>query len=463
MKKIQTSTLRQQFQKWRTIFRGCMLLLLLPHAVGTKAQALSLDSCLNLALLNNATIQNSTLEIESAKLVKKQAFTKYFPDINATGGGYYAMHPIIEYGISDISNAGVRDLLYTLYQEYGTSIPGLNNNISLFQRGVAAGVTAVQPIYAGGRIVTGNKLAKLGVQAAEYQNEIAKQDIILQTEKSYWMVISLQEKKKTIAQAQTLLDTLYKDVTGACSAGLVTQNDVLKVTLKQNEMTSTLLKVNNGIKLATMALCQSIGIEYSDSLLLTDSLDTKTDEPMSIYKPETEAVENRNETKLLNLNVEATRLQHRMTLGEALPQIGVGAGYVYNNVFEKNAFNGMVFATVQVPLSTWWETAYKLKQQKIKQEEADINRQDLTEKMELQTRQAWNEVEEAYSQVKLSESTVYNAEQNLTLSKQNYSAGLISLSELLEAQTIYRQALDQQCDNKIAYKVKLTRYKQLIL
>ena len=74
---------------------------------------------------------------------------------------------------------------------------------------------------------------------------------------------------------------------------------------------------------------------------------------------------------------------------------------------------------------------------------------------------AWNDLSEAYSQVMLSQQTAKTATENLNLSTDNYNAGMISMSELLEAQTLLQQAHSQLADDKVDYMKKLTKYKQL--
>ena len=460
MKQNRTTHIHNTKRNMQTLFEVILLTCCLTPFLFANSQTLSLDSCINLALQNNAKTQNSSLEIEASKQVKKQAETKYFPNVSLVAGGFRALNPFVELGIKDVSNASVRDLLNNLYSEYGAAL-GLPNTISLFQRGMTAAATAVQPIFVGGQIVNGNRLAKLGIEASKLQNEITKQEVRLQTEESYWLVVSLHEKVKTVQEAQAFLDTIYHDVTGAYQAGLITQTDVLKVTLKRNELNSSALKLKNGISLAQMALCQSIGIAYSDSLQLTDSLLNEIVESLQFYKSSGDAVSTRNETKLLDMSVQVEKLKRKMTIGETMPQVAIGASYIYHNLFGRNDLNGMIFATIQVPITNWWETSHKLKAHKIHEQIAENNRRDLTEKIDLQIRQAWNELQEGYQQIALAEETVSNAQQNLTVTLQNYQAGLISISELLEAQVTHRQALDQQCNERIAYQIKLTKYKQL--
>lgn len=465
-----------------------LMALLLTVAV-LPAQPLTLDSCKALALRNNAEIKNATLDVLVARQVRQQVLTKYFPNVSALAGGYYALNPLVEFGIDDINNAEARQWLHNMYAEYGAAL-GLPNSLSMCEKGYAVGATALQPVFMGGQIVNGNRLAKLGVQAAELQQNLTRDKLLRQVEENYWLVISLQDKRQTVEQALIFLDTLQRDVTAAFNAGLVTQNDQLKVTLKQHEMKSNMLKLNNGIMLASMALCQLVGVDYTDNMQFTDTLgddiyynspfikedilDTYTwqynsgnnlnvkGEPNPFLTEA--AVNSRYESALLNLNVQAEKLKKKMLIGETLPHLTIGFGGSYGRlIFERSSFNGLAFALLQVPLTNWWETAHKIKQQNLIIQKAENDKMDLTQKMMLENRQIWDNLEEAFNQVKLMKITVEDAKANLRTSTINYQAGLIPVSELLEAQTIYRQAQDQLVEAKISYQTALSRYRMLTM
>ena len=419
-------------------------------------QSLTLDSCLKAAGARNLTLENARLDVLAAEQVKRQAFTKYFPTVSATALGYHALNPLFEYGIGDIGNAQVRQDLYNLWAEYGGAI-GIPPSISLAEKGTAVAATALQPLYAGGRIVNGNRLAQLGVEAAQLQQELSQEKVMLSVEESYWLVVSLYEKRHTVLQALDFLDTLGRDVLTAEEAGLVTRNDRLKVALKRDEMRSNLLKVENGIQLATMALCQLSGIEYSPTLQLTDTVAT---EPSDIDVRIAEAVARRKESRLLALNVQAEQLKKKMIVGEALPQLAIGVGASYGNlIVDRYSANGLAFATLQVPLTDWWTTAHKAKEQEIRIQQAENSSRDYTEKMELETEQAIHNVQEAQAQVALAESTLYDAKENLENVLTNYEAGLVPVSELLEARTLYSQAQDQLTEARIDLHLKCARLK----
>ncbi|MBR4135388.1 MAG: TolC family protein [Bacteroidales bacterium] len=444
---------------WRNY--GLLVMLCMLLCGGLCGQSLSLDTCLTLALQHDATVCNAQLNVETARLVKKQAFTKYFPNVSGVALGYYALHPLVEYGIDDIDNATARQWLHNFYMQYGHAL-GIPESLSFAEKGLSVGATLVQPLFMGGQIANGNQLARVGVEAAELQYGLRQQEALLKTEQSYWLVVSLKAKQRTVLSALDFLDTLYRDAQTAQTAGLITRNEVLKVSLKRTEMQSNLLTIQNGILLAQRALCQMIGVPYSDEIELTDTLPAVVNDPKNLYADPDAAVSHRMESRLLNLQVEAARLQRRMTLGEALPHLMVGAGFAYGNlVFDDYAANGLVFASLQVPLTGWWENAYKQKEATLKMQAAQRDYVDLTEKMTLETRQAWNSLEERFAQLDLMEKMVEEAYANLQTTRQNYEAGLVPLSDLLEAQTLYCNALDQQVDRQIDFKMAEARYLQL--
>ena len=423
------------------------------------AQTLTLDSCKVLALRNNATVKNAQLDVEAAQEVKKQAFTKYFPNVSAMAGGYYAARPLFEYGIDNIENASARQWLHNLYYEYGAAL-GLPDRISLCENGVMAGAMVVQPVYMGGQIVNGNKLAKVGVEAAELKAQLTEEEILQQVEEYYWLIISLKEKKKTLEQAKEFLDTLQRDVNTAAEAGLVSKNDPLKVKLKWYEIYYNLEKVQNGIQLATNALGQMIGHDKG-ILILTDTIG-EISEWQARWTDPGAAVAGRKEAQLLDLQVNAEELKKKMTLGESLPHLTVGGTASYGNlVFDHFTANALAFTTLQVPLTGWWEASHKLKQHDILIQKAKNERADLLQKMYLETLQASNNVDDANNQYKLAGLALQDAEANLHDVKADYDAGLVPVSDLLEAQTLLLQARNQRTDALIDLKIKAEHYKTL--
>ncbi len=436
----------------------CLLLAKSIYAQEPDKTRLSVQDCIEMALKNNIELKNSQLEINKARATKNEARAEYFPTVSAQAVAFDALNPMLTFGIEDIDNAQLRQLLYTLYAEYGANM-GIDKEYSFVQNGVMLNAMATEPIYAGGRIRNGNKLAKLGIDAAETQARVKEDEVRLQTETLYWQIVALQEKLNTLDQLDRLLDTLDKDLTGAIEAGLAMPTDQFKLKVKQNESQLNRKKVTDGITLLKMALAQTIGADWQE-MELVDTLGLETN-PTTMFKDVAEAVSSRNESHLLDLSIEAEKLKKKMTLGEALPSLLVGGSVNYHTVMENTKPNALVFAVLQVPITDWHKTSFKLKKHDLDAEKAENTRRDLTEKMEMQTNQAWFNLEQSWLRITMAQTALSDAEANLKVTQDYYDAGLVALSDMLEAQTLLKQSRDELTDSRVEYRINLVNYQQL--
>ena len=416
---------------------GNLLCLLLVPALSVEAQrSLTLEECSQLALENNARMKNARLEVKGAEEVRKEAFTKYFPSISATGGAF-------------TSDNGMAELAL---------VPGLLE-MTMAKNGVMGGVTAVQPVFAGGQILNNNKLAALAVEVSRYQMKQSENEVLLTVEQYYWLHVSLQEKRKTVSLLETLIDNLYKDVEASVRAGVANRNELLQVQLKKNSIASDRLKVDNNLRLSKMLLSQYIGLP-EDDFTVQATLQEPLPSPETYRIDLMSALPTTVAYKLLDKNVEASRLQYKLKVGQNLPSVGIGAGYMYHNILDTDHSFGMIFATVSVPLTDWWGGSHAIRKQKLQLKAAEYTRQDTNEKLLLQMQKLWNELEEAYKQAKISEESVKTAEENVRLSTDYYQVGTETLSDLLNAQSLLQQSRDQYTDDYTNYLIKRTEYLQ---
>ena len=416
---------------------GNLLCLLLVPALSVEAQrSLPLEECSQLALENNARMKNARLDVKGAEEVRKEAFTKYFPSISATGGAF-------------TSDNGMAELAL---------VPGLLE-MTMAKNGIMGGVTAVQPVFAGGQILNNNKLAALAVEVSRYQMKQSENEVLLTVEQYYWLHVSLQEKRKTVSLLETLIDNLYKDVEASVRAGVANRNELLQVQLKKNSIASDRLKVDNNLRLSKMLLSQYIGLP-EDDFTVQATLQEPLPSPETYRIDLMSALPTTVAYKLLDKNVEASRLQYKLKVGQNLPSVGIGAGYMYHNILDTDHSFGMIFATVSVPLTDWWGGSHAIRKQKLQLKAAEYTRQDTNEKLLLQMQKLWNELEEAYKQAKISEESVKTAEENVRLSTDYYQVGTETLSDLLNAQSLLQQSRDQYTDDYTNYLIKRTEYLQ---
>lgn len=467
-----------------------LLTILLSLTFIVKAQSfLSLDSCRALALANNKDLLISNEKINAAHYQHKAAFTNYLPSFSATGT---YMRNQKEFSLLNndqkaaLSGLGTNlagplqqaaGIIAQLHPEIASQIPALGASLtSAFNeagsslvdalrtdtRNVYAGaITLTQPLYMGGKIRAYNKITKYAEELAQQQHQGGMQEVIMSTDQAYWQVISLVNKKKLAEGYLKLLQQLDSDVEKMIAEGVATKADGLSVRVKVNEAEMTLTKVEDGLSLARMLLCQLCGIDLSSPITLAD----ENMEDIPLLTPETHfdmstAYANRPEIRSLELATQIYKQKINVTRAEHLPSIALIGNYMVTNpsVFNsfENKFKGMwnVGVMVQIPIWHWGEGIYKTKAAKAEARIAQYQLQDAREKIELQVNQSAFKVKEASKKLVMATKNMEKADENLRYATLGFKEGVIATSNVLEAQTAWLSAQSEKIDAQI--DVKLT-------
>ena len=423
------------------------------------AQTYSLQQLKDSALQNNIAVRKARFDISAAQQQRREAFTKYFPNVSATGLWFNANKGMAQTTINP-SELLPQSLAQVMAQQMPPQVlADLGNpiNVSMMKNGTIGGVTAVQPVFAGGQIVNGNRLAKVGENVSRLQLQLSENEVEKTTEQYFWQLVSLQEKMKTVEAVEALLADIAKDVDVALKAGVAMRNDLLQVQLRQNDIASQKLTLRNATSVVKLLIAQYCCL--SDTVF---TLVAPADEGADQLQGGAFNVQSTPEYQLLSQQVRATGLQHKMEVGKNLPSVGVGAGYNYHNLLDNNHTFGMIFATVSVPISDWWGGSHAIKRKKIEHEKAQAQLADNSELLRIRMQKAYNDVEEARQQLDIAQRSIEQADENLRLNRNFYQAGTSKMSDLLEAQLLYQQARDRQTDAVANYHNKLLEYRQAI-
>ena len=429
--------------------------------MSASAQTYTLRQLKDSALNNNIAIRSARHSIDAAQHQRKEAFSKYFPNVSGTGLWFNADKGMAKMDInpSEYITPELGASLAQMLPPEALASLGSPMSMTMMKNGTIAGITAVQPVFAGGQIVNGNRLAKVGEDVSRLQLQLSQKEVERQTEQYYWQLVTLQEKLKTIEAVQALLADIHKDVDVAVRAGVAMRNDLLQVQLRQNDVESNKVKLNNGINIVRMLLAQYCGIN-SNQFSVKSAEIRDVSSIQATRQDYDQALQHTTEYQLLSKQVEATRLQRKMEIGKNMPTVGVGAGYNYHNLLDNDRAFGMIFATVNVPISDWWGGSHSIKRKKIEQQKAEEQLADNSELLKIRMQNAWNNVEEAYQQLQIANRSIEQAEENLRLNRDYYKAGTSRMSDLLEAQLLYQQSLDKRVDAYADYQNKLLEYRQ---
>ena len=425
----------------------------------------TLEQILNIARMHNITLRNAYHAYDAAIEQRKEAFTKYFPSISGTGLWFNANKGMAQTTVtpSEMISPEMGAGLAQMFPAEALAALANPVSISMMKNGTIGSLMAVQPVFAGGQIVNANRLAKVGEDVANLQLQLSENEVEKTAEQYFWQIVTLQEKMKTVAAVEAMLADIHKDVDVAVRAGVALRNDLLQVDLRQNEVESQKLKLQNGINIVKLLLAQYCGLSSSDFTILSSELlssDSINAQPNYAQYTLNYELNTLPEYQLLQKQVEAAALQKKMAVGQNLPSIAVGAGFNYHNLLDKNRAFGMVFATVSIPISNWWGGSHAIKRKKIEYQRALDEQQDKAQLLEIRIQNAWNNVVEARQQLGIAQRSIEQADENLRLHRDYYRAGTCKMSDLLEAQLLYQQSLDRRTDAYAQYQIRQLEYRQ---
>lgn len=408
--------------------------------IAANAQAqktYSLDECRNMAIENNVKMRNADNSLQAAQEERKSAFTNYFPSLSASGIGFVGNHGLMKLDMAP------------------------DMSMSLLKNGIAGGVTLTQPLFAGGQIVNANRLADVGVEVGNVQREVAENEVCLTVEQYYWQVVTLQEKLKTLSAIEKQLGQLCQDVATSVNAGITTRNDLLQVQLRQNDVTSNRINLENGLALSRMVLAQYIGMG-NDSINVESGIPMEQPPifPQDLFCDHEGALRATTGYRLLESNVKASKLQQKLAVGKNMPTVAIGGSFMHDNFTDRDKPVALAFVSVSIPLSDWWGGSHTVKKQKLQVANAENLLADNSELLVIGMQQAWNDLQNAYEQIIIAHKSIEQSSENLRLNEQYYRAGTTTMSDLLDAQTLFQQSRDKYVDAYAAYRIKIVEYLQ---
>lgn len=422
----------------KNIIGPALLLSMLCTGAPALAQhAYTLEECIEEALANNVRMKNAANDVRMAEHGRQEALTGYFPTLSATGGGF-----ITDNGMVKMEMA-----------------PG--QSMSMMKDGIVGGVTAAVPLFTGGQVINGNKLSKEYVEVSKLQRNLSENEVRLTTERYFWQVVMLKEKLRTLQTIEAQLARLQEDVQASVDAGLTTRNDLLQVQLRTNETQSGRIQVENNLALSRSLLAQYVG-HPSDSIEVSCTIDESVlpEGPERLYREPQGALEQTSEYQLLGRQVRVNELQHKMAVGKNLPTVALGGGYMYHNLMERDHSFWVGGVMVSIPITGWWKGSHEIKRHKLQVQSAENQRTDQGQMLLIRMQQAWNDLNDAYKQIGIARLSIEQADENLRLNNDYYAAGTCTMSDLLNAQTLYQQSRDKYVETCTQYEVKKREYLQ---
>ena len=483
-----------------------VLWLLMCFTAAYSQAPLTLEDCRALALRNNKQLTVAKINEDLAANARKAAKTKYLPHVDGLAGYEFFSREVSILNNdqkSNLSNLGTNAMgkvgtkvsdvitglvqsniisvetaqkLSGMFQQLSTPLAQTGNDIGNAIRDAfrtdtrnmfAASIMVTQPIYMGGGITAANEMARINQELARNMSDNTRQTTLYAIDNAYWLAVSLKNKEQLARKYLELVQKLNDDVHKLIREGVATKADGLKVDVAVNNAEMSITQVEDGVALAKMYLCQLCGLPLDGNLALADeqhidnglTLSEEELSPQAAAVPADTLYCNRPEVRMLENAIDLSIQTTKLTQALYRPHVALTGGVLVSN---PNLYNGFekkfkevwnIGVIVQVPIWNWHEGRYKVNAGKNATAIAQVELEDLREKISLQIEQSRFKVKEAQKKVAMARKNMASAEENLRCANVGFREGVMTITEVMEAQTAWQKAQTQKIDAEIDAKL----------
>lgn len=259
---------------------------------------------------------------------------------------------------------------------------------------------------------------------------------------SYLGLQKLKVSLTQLAESRKLLDARLQDVKNLESAGMALKNDVLKVELAISNLAQTQTEVETAVKIANYNLAMMLGLATDTEIVTSDTALTSEKSLQSLDSYTTNALENRAEVKAIGYRQQAAVYNIKVAQGNYYPTLSVGANYYVNRP------NQRMFPQQDKFKDTWdagitlnWNITNLYNTGKLTEEatsnlrQTEISKEQLQDGIKMEVNAQYQAYLAALKKIELYQMSIEQATENQRLMKNRYDEKLVTMTDLLEADT----------------------------
>lgn len=327
-------------------------------------------------------------------------------------------------------------------------------------------LSMTQPLYSGGRISTGLDIARNVRRAAEMEVLEAEADITLQVRSAYFQAVLAQDLVGITQEAYALADAQLQQVELFQQQGTASEFDVLRARVERDNLEPSIVEAQNAVRLAELNLKRLTNIPAEQPLELTTPLIPVMAEVDRAALGE--ALRQRPALDAMEQVVEARGGAVRIARAARLPSVGASANFSYQ-AFPEGPFpadaqwmrDWSLGFQVSIPIFTGLRTTGEIQQARAELMQAELQRDQVREGLEMELEAALGEFEAARSQIAAREATSEQARRTLELAELRFASGLATQLEISNARLLLEQARVNQAQALYSYLNALARLERV--
>lgn len=299
-------------------------------------------------------------------------------------------------------------------------------------------VAATLPVYTGGRLTQGEAAATSSWEAAQAQVQARRQALKLSVAQAYVEVLRA-ERGVALAEAQQVrLAAHRQDAQHQLDQGMAGRNDLLAAEVSWSEAHHQTVQARHRLSLAQADYNQWLARPLSHPVAL-DALPapSETAEPEMLAPLVERAQAERHELVALTREMQALDHQIGSVRSEAAPQMGVSAGYGYQqNRYQVQPGQWFLGLGVRWQVSDGGTVEHRAAVLQRQHAALQAQRDELMAQIALQVHEAWLALQAARKRLTVTNKAVLQAEENLRIVQDRYGQGLSTHTEVLNAQAL---------------------------
>ncbi len=264
----------------------------------SQSKKWTLRECIDYAVKNNITIQNTELDVKNAAINKKDAFGSFLPSVNASANHSW--------------NIG-------LNQNITTGL--LENQTTQF---TSAGFNVSVDIYNGLQKQNQLRKANLGIIASQYQLTKMQEDIALNVANAFLQILFNKENLKVQKEQQSVNQKQLNRTQELVNAGVIPQGDLLDIKATVASDTQRVIAAENNLLISKLSLAQLLRLDDFKTFDIDETQIPILNEEILLQSSENiieKAKETRTELKIAHSNVELAEKDIAIAKGALQPRI----------------------------------------------------------------------------------------------------------------------------------------------
>lgn len=405
-------------------------------------QVLTLQQCIDTALVNNRNVKLQALNRESRSIAYDQARQNLLPNLNASAGQSFM---------------------------FGRSLTADNTYQSLNSSQSSFNISTSITLFDGLRMKYNIDARLADMKASEADLEKIQADIRLNVTVAFLQVLLYKENVQTATGQIELTTQKIDQMTALVNAGRQPEGELyaLRAQLAREEMSVT--QAENNLALALLDLAQIIELEdfhHLDVVIPQDLMQTELallsadDVYRSAlqHRPEIKAAEYRLQSSEKNVDIARSSFYPSLSFGAQM-----GTGYyrlsgVPNQTFSeqlnKNMSTNLGFS-LRIPIFNKFEVRNQVTTSKIAVESSKLEIESTKLQLRKTVEQAYQSALAAQQRMKAAQKSELSSREAFRYAEQKYESGRASVYELYQAKQNLTQVLSEVSQSKYEYILRI--------